>query len=157
MRMLEMAPTDISPWHLESRVGLGVHGEPVAILELVPAPGAIGSGRRWVTETAVAQGADGDVVDLVELLASELLTNAVQHGPAQGAIVVHVVRHRGVLRVTVHDDGSERPVMRPAGPEDEGGRGLQLVDMLADSWGTDRDPTGGKAVWFEVTVIPTAG
>lgn len=131
------------------------HGDPVAILELVPAPGVIGAGRRWVTQTAVAAGADTDTADVVELLTSELLTNAVQHGPAGGRVTVHVVRRPGALRVTVHDDGPGGPVLREADLEGESGRGLHLVHALAAAWGVEHHRHSGKSIWFE-TALATA-
>lgn len=148
MGTLEMAAGE-APGRRAPRPTRGMRSEPVAILELAPAPGVIASGRRWVTETARAQGAADETADLVELLASELLTNALRHGPTEGRVVVHVTRRRHLLRITVHDGGDAPPVLRPAEPSREGGRGLHLVDALATSWGVDHDYHGGKSVWFE--------
>lgn len=130
------------------------HGlcDPVAILELAPAPGVIGAGRRWVTQTAVAAGVDDDTADVVELLTSELLTNAVRHSPAGAPVTVHVGRRPGALRVTVHDAGADQPTLQDAGPEDENGRGLLLVHTLATAWGVEHHLQSGKSVWFETAL-----
>jgi anti-sigma regulatory factor (Ser/Thr protein kinase) len=89
----------------------------------------------------------GDVL----LMTSELVTNAIRHGRANGPddrIRVRALRRGRRARIEVRDDGPgfAGPAM---GSTDEGGMGLELVDRLADAWGTDRR---GRAtlVWFEV-------
>ncbi|GAA2421799.1 hypothetical protein GCM10010405_00040 [Streptomyces macrosporus] len=86
----------------------------------------------------------------VRLCVSELATNAVRHGapPGRGFRVRLEVPERGVLRVEVHDSGAGRPWVRRPAPDEEGGRGLLLVDALADVWGV-RERGPGKAVWCE--------
>jgi anti-sigma regulatory factor (Ser/Thr protein kinase) len=92
-------------------------------------------------------------VDVLVLLASELITNAVTHtetGTAgAGAISVCVRCLRGELRVEVHDGSHDMPVPVPLDVDDdaETGRGLMLVDALAAEWGFYRTPRG-KAVYF---------
>jgi sigma-B regulation protein RsbU (phosphoserine phosphatase) len=83
----------------------------------------------------------------LELLASELATNAVVH--AGGDFTV-TVRYGGpVLRVEVADDSPDEPVLVP--PSDDGldGRGLLIVDRLASRWGV-MTTHQGKRVWFEI-------
>ena len=91
-------------------------------------------------------------VDVLVLLASELITNAVTHvanGAGAGAISVCVRCLRGEVRVEVHDGSRDMPVPAPLKVDDdaETGRGLMLVDALAAEWGFYRTP-GGKAVYF---------
>jgi anti-sigma regulatory factor (Ser/Thr protein kinase) len=91
-------------------------------------------------------------VDTVELLTSEVVTNALVHARAVGAdegpdLVVRI--HRGSVRVEVYDVSPEVPVRRNPEPMDPGGRGMCIVDELARDWGVDHLPTG-KRVWFEV-------
>lgn len=101
----------------------------------------------------VAQVVDGSpVADDVVLLVSEVATNAVVHtASGKGGTFTIVVRPGdSVIRVEVHDGGSETPPdIRP--PEDlaGSGRGLGLVESLATRWGHlgNRD---GRVVWFEV-------
>jgi GAF domain-containing protein/anti-sigma regulatory factor (Ser/Thr protein kinase) len=89
----------------------------------------------------------GDVL----LMTSELVTNAIRHGGAAGPddrirVRAHV---RGrAARVEVCDDGPGFAAAPPAPPK-EGGMGLELVDRLADAWGTDRRGRT-TVVWFEV-------
>ncbi|NBM21125.1 ATP-binding protein, partial [Streptomyces sp. GC420] len=76
-----------------------------------------------------------DLADRGELLVSELATNAVRH--ARGYAAVHLRWTRPVLRVSVTDASPELP-SRPAAagcPDAEGGRGLLILDLLADDWG----------------------
>ena len=106
--------------------------------------------RTWRIDTAVG--------DVTVLLVSELVTNSLRH--ASGPIGVRLVRlhpdgddparHRGLL-VEVSDPLPDPPTERPAGPEDEGGRGLQLVACSARRWGTRKGRTG-KTVWFELAL-----
>ncbi|MEU5882763.1 SpoIIE family protein phosphatase [Spirillospora sp. NPDC047279] len=87
----------------------------------------------------------GELADVVELLVSELVTNALVHGA--GAIGMRLVKG-GTLLCEVSDDGHELPYVCDADATDESGRGLQLVSHLADRWGTRRTDFG-KVVWFE--------
>ena len=91
--------------------------------------------------------------DVAVLLASELVTNSVRHGGSAvpGGLVTVTVMTRGEgVRVEVADCGAGGvPVPGPAACEAEGGRGLRLVEALADRWGYERG--GGRAVtWFEL-------
>jgi anti-sigma regulatory factor (Ser/Thr protein kinase) len=70
----------------------------------------------------------GEHADLGELIVSELSTNAIRHG--DGPIQVRMSCDHGDLSVEVHDDGAGRPVRGQATPDDEGGRGLALLDGL---------------------------
>ncbi|MFD4475488.1 MULTISPECIES: SpoIIE family protein phosphatase [unclassified Streptomyces] len=89
--------------------------------------------------------------DTALLLASELLTNAFRHarGPI-GLRVWHSVRELGV---EITDHSTPRPRARLAESTEEDGRGLLLVEALADAWGT-RPTISGKTVWFTLLVAP---
>ncbi|MFD4571568.1 ATP-binding protein [Streptomyces sp. NPDC058417] len=83
----------------------------------------------------------------LELLSTELITNAVRHTESACAVAV---RWTGVrVRVEVTDVSPARPLPRHGSPEAEGGRGLRLVEALATAWGSAPKSTG-KVVWFEV-------
>ena len=89
----------------------------------------------------------GEHADLVELIVSELATNAIRHG--EGVVHVCVSFARGDLRVEVHDDApGRRPVRKQAAGEDESGRGLALLDGLiglhGGSRGVAHDSTGRR-------------
>jgi serine phosphatase RsbU (regulator of sigma subunit) len=87
-----------------------------------------------------------ELVPTAELLASELVTNAVRY--AQGSIALRLVREGGLV-IEVLDDSAALPRLRHAGEEDERGRGLQVVSQLAQHWGARRTHSG-KVVWCEL-------
>ncbi|MCF1599827.1 ATP-binding protein [Streptomyces muensis] len=86
--------------------------------------------------------------DIAELLTSELVTNAIVHTDRDAVLTATV--GPGGLRVEVRDFVARRPRMRvPDADDGTNGRGLVLVESLADAWGVQ--PHGvGKAVWFEL-------
>ncbi|MGW0555595.1 ATP-binding protein [Streptomyces sp. NPDC002926] len=98
-----------------------------------------------------------DVSCTVALLVAELATNAVRHGRVAGRdfhLCLSLDARRCLIRIEVSDAASERPPSNAAtpSPDDESGRGLFLVDVLASSWGaTPRVPIG-KTVWAEVAM-----
>jgi two-component sensor histidine kinase len=81
--------------------------------------------------------------DLGELIASELVTNALCHG--EGPIWMRLSFTRGALHVEVHDDGADRPVRKHAGGDDECGRGLELLDGLIELHGGERGVISDRA------------
>jgi hypothetical protein len=108
---------------------------------------AVPETRRALRELLRHWGRPG-TSQVAELLASELLTNALVHTD-DDAVLTATVSPRG-LRVEVRDFVARRP--RPRGPADDddtGGRGLVLVQSLADAWGVCAHGVG-KSVWFEL-------
>ena len=105
--------------------------------------------ERWRWPSAAA--------DAVLLCTDELVTNAILHAMSDVDVVLR--RSDLSLRVEVHD-ASRRPPLRRVHPVDaDSGRGLRLVEELADGWGVDSTERG-KAVWFEVRTpveAPTIG
>ncbi|MEV6212727.1 ATP-binding protein [Kitasatospora sp. NPDC051914] len=92
--------------------------------------------------------------DTGELLADELVANAVEHArvPPGRLIWVRFELSGGLLRIEVHDASNGRPSVRMAGEADEAGRGLWLVEQLAVAWGVRSRPGGvGKVVWATVS------
>ncbi|MEU8926156.1 ATP-binding protein [Kitasatospora sp. NPDC048545] len=88
--------------------------------------------------------------DTAELLLGELFANAVRHSdaPTDRLVEVRFAVVGDRLRIEVHDAGSGRPVVRSALPEEECGRGLFLVNALAERWGCcPRSGGVGKFVW----------
>lgn len=88
-----------------------------------------------------------DMVDVVELLVSELVTNALRYG--RGPIGLRLLRGTATVVCEVSDELDAAPRLRTVRQGDEGGRGLYLVDQLSANWGT-RTTAHGKVVWFEV-------
>lgn len=98
--------------------------------------------RRWATPIAP------DVVETLELLAGEVIANAVVHSGSSCRVAVSWTGD--FLRVEVEDPGPALVLTPASVPDDaESGRGLQLVECLATRWGSRPTPEG-KAVWFEI-------
>ena len=96
--------------------------------------------RRWHVESAI---------DDATLLVSELVTNAILHARTPITLVVRKVR--SAVRVEVFDEGSG--AAEPLYPDLDApeGRGLGLVQAVANRWGVD-DAEIGKTVWFEIAL-----
>jgi len=93
--------------------------------------------------------------DVVALLTSELTANAVELGAGEVTVTVRCVDRR--LRVEVRDFGYGRPeVLHPDAVDLGGGRGLMIVEQLADDWGVD-EFLPGKIVWFEMASTVRSG
>lgn len=122
-----IAPSDVAYWFLD------------------PEEQAPGRARRLVRRALERWGLD-DLSDSVELLVSEVVTNAVRY--AERPVTLRLLR-TDVLRCEVGDDSPQLPRQRRARDTDEGGRGLFLVNRLARRWGATRLSTG-KVVWFEI-------
>ncbi|WTI65474.1 ATP-binding protein [Streptomyces sp. NBC_00358] len=88
-----------------------------------------------------------DLADTAELLVSELVTNALCH--TRGPLRLNLSVRESRLLCEVEDTDPVCPVRREADPDAEGGRGTELLDLLAESWGSTCTPTG-KTMWFEM-------
>lgn len=95
-----------------------------------------------------------EVVDTAVLLASELATNALVHGKDYVELRIRLTRDR--LVIEAEDGGHHMPRRRRAGNDDEGGRGLHLVAVLADRWGARQTDTG-KVVWAQLDLAGPRG
>ncbi|WP_206439170.1 SpoIIE family protein phosphatase [Streptomyces scabichelini] len=118
--------------------------EQVAQWELPSDPAVVSRSRAAVTEQLAAWGLD-ELAFTTELIASELVTNAIRH--ATGPVLLRLLRDRALI-CEVSDGSSTSPRLRRARNEDEGGRGLFLVAQLTERWGT-RYTTNGKIIWTE--------
>ncbi|WP_030903172.1 SpoIIE family protein phosphatase [Streptomyces sp. NRRL F-5126] len=114
-------------------------------------PRSVGRAREYARAQLIAWDLE-PLVDTVELLVSELVTNAMRYG--EGEIRLRLLRDR-TLVCEVWDAGLVQPRRRRARDTDEGGRGLQLVGMLSSAWGSRRTPRG-KTVWFELALPGSA-
>ncbi|MFJ4869227.1 SpoIIE family protein phosphatase [Streptomyces sp. NPDC088757] len=122
-----IAPSDVAYWFLD------------------PEDAAPGRARR-LARRALARWDLEELTDSVELLISEVVTNAVRY--AERPVTLRLLR-TDVLRCEVGDDSPQLPRQRRARDTDESGRGLFLVNRLARRWGATR-LSGGKVVWFEL-------
>lgn len=114
---------------------------------LVAEAGQVAVARRLVSGYVRDRGHDDE--DVAVLLVSELVTNAILHG--RGPLELRARPSGSALRVEVHDADPRTPPTLSADlePTDDGGRGLHLVDILADRWGW-AESADGKVVWFEL-------
>ncbi|MEJ5913541.1 ATP-binding protein [Pseudokineococcus sp. 1T1Z-3] len=112
--------------------------------------------RHWVVRWCAEAGVEEDVLDVVELVTSELVANAYQHGRPPVHLALARTAHDAetttgsvvCVELEVSDAGVGRtPVVRDADEEDLGGRGLALVDMLASAWGVRHSDDAGTTVW----------
>lgn len=109
-------------------------------------PDEVPAARRFLREALYGHPAAFDA----ELLTCELVTNAVQHAADAGRVTVAVTRRGTIVHVDVMDDGQTGlPHWREATGEDEGGRGFQLVNEIAQRWGFLR-ARARTCVWFEL-------
>jgi anti-sigma regulatory factor (Ser/Thr protein kinase) len=109
-------------------------------IQLAPNPRSPGRARRFVRE-ALGDSTGPQVVEDVQLVVSELVTNSVRHANlgADQAVTLSIERVDDLIRIEVRDRG--RAFIRPAytrSPSSEGGLGLRIVDRLSDSWGMDQ-------------------
>lgn len=102
--------------------------------------------RRFVDQ-ALEQWRISDEVGSLQLLVSEVVTNAVMHAGTEVEVAVHLVGKN--VRVEVMDGDPTLPERRTAAAEAQSGRGLAILDQLAARWGAEPNPPG-KTVWFEL-------
>ena len=116
----------------------------------VPADSFSSRMARTRVAEALAEWDVSELIDPVQLLVSELVTNAVIHVGAK--VRVRVERLPLGVRVRVYDAGEDTVAARPrhVAPESPTGRGLLIVDNVADRWGVERTAKG-KQVWFELS------
>lgn len=128
-----IAPSDVAYWFLD------------------PEETAPGRARRFARRALARWGLE-ELEDSLELLVSEVVTNAVRY--AERPVTLRLLR-TDVLRCEVGDDSPQLPRQRRARDDDEGGRGLFLVNRMARRWGATR-LSSGKVVWFELALPGTA-
>lgn len=120
---------------------------------------SVGVARAWANNRLAGHVAD-EVRESVVLLLSELVTNAVVHSDSgrrpNGQVTVFLAAGDGAAYCEVIDDGSATsvPVVRDLSEEDAGGRGLWMVNAMADAWGFHHDDEVGNAVWFRIGARP---
>ena len=116
-------------------------------VRLPPLTSSARQARQFVDE---AIEGTSPVDGMLSVLVSELASNAILH--AQTDFTVRVHDRDDVLRIEVADGSAVAPTKKDYGPDAITGRGLQLVESVADRWGVDV-VAGGKTVWFELDRI----
>ena len=114
-------------------------------LQLQPVPRSVSAARRFVRSHAPELPTETE--ESLELMTSELVTNAVLH--ARTVLDVEVLVTTTYLVVGVHDQDLATPLQTPYA-EREGGWGLALVQVLSHAWSIDGHHEGGKTVWFQL-------
>ncbi|MFF4505131.1 SpoIIE family protein phosphatase [Streptomyces sp. NPDC001401] len=138
----EPPPDDVALLVARTRA-LDIHQ--VATWDLQSDPAVVAGTRADVLARLTTWGLQ-DIAFTVELVVSELVTNAIRYG--QPPIQLRLI-HDTMLICEVSDGSSSAPHLRRARTFDEGGRGLLLVAQFADRWGT-RHRTDGKTIWAEI-------
>lgn len=111
----------------------------------LPAEGRAASVARGLVTDQLAAWDLAELADVCELVVSELVGNALRYGNGPGRL--RLLRGERLV-VEVSDTGPDLPQIQHADLSDEGGRGLQLINMLCRRWGSCRTVTG-KVVWAE--------
>ncbi|RKQ91229.1 anti-sigma regulatory factor (Ser/Thr protein kinase) [Solirubrobacter pauli] len=112
-----------------------------------PKSPAASAGARQLMERLDAELPESTLDD-ARLLVSELVANAVEHVPGDGAVEVRVDLADGRLRIEVTNDGPGFTYVPRAGnARDERGWGLHFTGLVANRWGIEENPT---VVWFEL-------
>jgi anti-sigma regulatory factor (Ser/Thr protein kinase) len=116
-------------------------------------PRAPGVARHAVQR--LADAVDPSVLRNAQLLVSEVVTNSIKHSGSDDPIQLRVWTRPGGLKVEVADGGFGFNARPPAhAGDDEGGRGLLILESLADRWGTSCDIRA--RVWFELSPRPVS-
>ena len=125
--------------------------------QLPPTARSVPQARRHVSTTLRRWHLD-QLVETAGLLTSELVTNAVLH--ARTSMTLTMEQTDAGIRVSVTDGSPIPPALRRHSVTATTGRGLRLLDQLADAWSVDRS-NGGKTVWFTLSAAsnpwPQAG
>lgn len=116
-------------------------------LELEADTRAVRVAREFVRETLAIWGRK-DLEAPATLAVSELVTNAILHASSETRITL--INHGDSIQLRVHDDDSNSPRRRSAGPDDTCGRGIMLVEALSSHWGIENE-VPGKTVWLDIS------
>ena len=127
-------------------------------LPLAALPSAVACARGHARAVALEWGLPPSQADTAELIVSELITNAMrasaQRTPAGPPVVqLWLARDHDSVIIRVWDASPQMPVRRDAGPDDEAGRGLLLVDALSTGRGAYQQDDG-KVVWVTIGLSP---
>lgn len=119
-----------------------------ATIDLPPIPPSVRVARHVVLELLRSWDAPHDHEDAA-LLVTELVSNVVDHVGGEASMTLELELAEDWLRIAVIDGSSIRPVVRELSLDRPRGRGMRMVQVIADRWGAD-DHLGGKRVWFEL-------
>jgi len=123
-------------------------GDVLGSVELTGEAASVSYARSWVKGVL---GAGHPAVENVMLIVSELVTNSIRHSRSGqgGRIRVAITEGDGLVHGDVTDEGGESVPRVCRNPEGEGGRGMFLVEQIAQEWGF-HDDAAGRVVWFTI-------
>ena len=116
--------------------------------QLASTPASAGVARRFANDVLSDWGVI-ELSDQVSLCVSELVTNALIHTATDVELVLRLTK--ASVRVEVIDQSERLPVVRDGSQGDTTGRGLTIVEAMADDWGIE-SAGNGKAVWFQLAL-----
>jgi anti-sigma regulatory factor (Ser/Thr protein kinase) len=119
-----------------------------ASIDLPPSQVSVPASRHLLLELLRVWDVPHDRQDAA-LLVTELVSNVVDHVGGEANLTLEVSVSEDWLRIAVADGSSVRPVVQELSQERPRGRGLRMVQAIADRWGAE-DHRGGKRVWFEL-------
>ncbi len=113
---------------------------------------SVGKARRAAVVAAGDWGMASPDRDVLALVVSELVTNAIQ--AASAGVELGLAMHHDRVDVSVADDAGGEPASERAPPDATSGRGLAIVARLSEGWGVRPLPPGGKVVWALLGLAP---
>ena len=119
-----------------------------ASIDLPPSPISVPTARHLVNELLRAWHVPHDRDDAA-LLVTELVANVVDHAGSEANFTLELTVSDAWLRISVADGSSVQPVVRELSQDRPRGRGLFMIQAIADRWGSE-EHRGGKRVWFEL-------
>jgi anti-sigma regulatory factor (Ser/Thr protein kinase) len=128
--------------------------ETPATLELAPTVRAPRLARAFVADTLAAWAVDAEDGEAVELVVSELVTNALLHAPDSPTITLRLAMTGAAVRLMVSDRHPGEPNRTDLDRWSERGRGVGIVEALSNRWGTEPNGSDGKTVWCELSAHP---
>ncbi|WP_298461312.1 ATP-binding protein [uncultured Cellulomonas sp.] len=121
-------------------------------LTLEPLASSVRVGRHWVLDQASTARVPQTALPVIELLAGEILTNAILHGSLGQPVTIKACLSDDLFGVAVLDRSPDHPLLLQPDTTAPGGRGIMLIDMLATEWGCHVLDSHGKSVWFQLAV-----
>jgi anti-sigma regulatory factor (Ser/Thr protein kinase) len=131
----------------------GVHAGAAGETSAPFAMSSISTIRHWALGRGRALGAGPSSLSAIELVISEVVTNALVHAPRTPALVARYRLLDGaVLRFEVQDDAPAPPRLRAREADRPGGLGMHIVSALTTAWGCTPTVAPGKVVWFTISL-----